>query len=299
MLSLTRELPDSLLYLTVADATVICFLAPLVSCLAYSLLLHEPVTTTEKLAGIVSFLGVVVIARPPFLFGAPSTDDSSAEDILLSYEAGSSPSQTLTTGPVTSAQRISAIIIGLIGVCGAAVAYISIRCIGNRAHSLVSVNYLSVLSTVVSAICMLSIPSIGFKLPASALEWTYLVSLGLCGFIMQFLVTKGLQNDKAGSRATNMVYTQLLFALAFDYIFLGRTPALSSVVGSILILGSVLYMALHANEGTVRESDHIQDDDNLGVDESTYAPEEDPGASAIPSGTYTKVVESHEAANAV
>ena len=287
------------MYLTVADATVICFLAPLVSCLAYSFLLHEPVTTVEKLAGVISFLGVVVIARPPFLFGAPSTDDSSVEDMVLSHSVNLSSSQTFTASQVTSAQRISATIIGLIGVSGAAVAYISIRWIGNRAHSLVSVNYLSVLSTVVSAICLLSIPSIGFKLPANALGWTYLLSLGLCGFIMQFLVTKGLQNDKAGSRATNMVYTQLLFALAFDYIFLGKTPALSSIVGSVLILGSVLYMALHVNEAKVTEGDDTQDDEEPVVDEGTYAPEEDPGASAIPSGTYTRVVESHEAANAV
>ena len=219
--------------------------------------------------------------------------------MVLSHSVNLSSSQTFTASQVTSAQRISATIIGLIGVSGAAVAYISIRWIGNRAHSLVSVNYLSVLSTVVSAICLLSIPSIGFKLPANALEWTYLLSLGLCGFIMQFLVTKGLQNDKAGSRATNMVYTQLLFALAFDYMFLGKTPALSSIVGSVLILGSVLYMALHVNEAKVTEGDDTQDDEEPVVDEGTYAPEEDPGASAIPSGTYTRVVESHEAANAV
>ena len=267
--------------------------------MAYSFLLHEPVTTSEKLAGIFSFLGVIVIARPPLLFGVQPTDNSSVDGTMASRNFSFSPRQTPSADPVTSAERISAIIIGLIGVSGAAVAYVSIRWIGNRAHPLVSVNYLSVLSTIVSAICLFSIPSIGFKLPANALEWILLLSLGFCGFIMQFLVTKGLQSDKAGSRATNMVYTQLLFALAFDYIFLGKTPALSSMVGSILILGSVLYMALHANETKARQDGEARDGDDAGGTQGTFAAEEDPGASAVHSGTYTRAVENQQATNAV
>ncbi len=260
------------MYLTVADATVICFLAPLVSCLAYSLLLHESVTATEKLAGVISFLGAIVIARPPFLFGAASGGKSSPR---THYNRAGYASQlrndnypiddNAADGQVTSAQRMSAIVVGLIGVCGAAVAYISIRWVGSRAHPLVSVNYLSVLSTVVSAICLLLVPGIGFRLPATVLEWAYLLSLGICGFIMQFLITEGLQNDKGGSRATNMVYTQLLFALAFDYIFLGITPRLSSIVGNLLILGSVLYVAFHVGTSKADKSLGTQGGEEAGV----------------------------------
>jgi drug/metabolite transporter (DMT)-like permease len=272
---------DSLLYLTVADATVICFLAPLVSCLAYSFLLHEPVTSTEKLAGFVSFLGVIVIARPPFLFGAASsttysssTNCGHAENGFQLANVDCSIDDDATAGQVTSEQRMSAIVVGLLGVCGAAVAYISIRWIGSRAHPLVSVNYLSVLSTLVSAICLLCVPGIGFRLPADTLEWAYLLSLGASGSIMQFLITEGLSNDKGGSRATNMVYTQLLFALAFDYIFLGIIPDLSSVVGNILILGSVLYLALYVGDSKVDRSVETRGGEEAGVVEGIDAEDE-------------------------
>ena len=54
----------------------------------------------------------------------------------------------------------------------------------------------------------------------------------------QRLLTEEPQNYKAGpsSRATDMVRTKLQFTLAFDYVLLGETGALFSVV---LIQGSV------------------------------------------------------------
>ncbi len=63
---------------------------------------------------------------------------------------------------------------------------------------------------------------------------------------MQFLLTAGLQHEK-GSRATNMVYTQMLFALAFDKIVWNTTPGAWGIAGSSLILGSALYVALLNN----------------------------------------------------
>ena len=42
-----------------------------------------------------------------------------------------------------------------------------------------------------------------------------------------------------------MVYTQMLFALAFDQIVWGVSPGVISIIGSSLILGSAIYVALH------------------------------------------------------
>ena len=64
---------------------------------------------------------------------------------------------------------------------------------------------------------------------------------------MQFLLTAGLAHEKS-SRATNMVYTQMLFALAFDKIVWGTVPGALSIVGSSLILGSALYIAMLNNK---------------------------------------------------
>lgn len=69
----------------------------------------------------------------------------------------------------------------------------------------------------------------------------------------QFLLAAGLQYEKS-SRATNMVYMQMLFALSFDKLIWGTTPGALSIVGSSLILGSAIYVAMHKENPTKAES---------------------------------------------
>lgn len=60
---------------------------------------------------------------------------------------------------------------------------------------------------------------------------------------MQFMITAGLSHEKS-NRATNMVYTNMLFALLFDRWVFGTIPGVWSLLGSGLILGSAIYVAL-------------------------------------------------------
>lgn len=46
-----------------------------------------------------------------------------------------------------------------------------------------------------------------------------------------------------------MVYTQMLFALSFDKLVWGTTPGALSIIGSSLILGSAIYVAMHKETG--------------------------------------------------
>ena len=252
-----------------SDATVITFLAPTVACWACSVLIHEPFTRSEQVAGVISFFGVVLIARPTSLLsdvshssGSPS---GSGIDGGIASTNATSPTDLRGLDNVTPAQRLGAVGVALIGVLGAACAYTTIRWIGKRAHPLISVNYFAAWSTIVSTVALLAVPGIGFRLPASLRQWIYLLFLGICGFVMQFLLTTGLAYEKS-SRATNMVYTQMLFALAFDKLVWNTSPGLLSILGSSLILGSALYVAVHNNK--VKESkETVEDaeDEELGL----------------------------------
>ncbi|KAI9678142.1 MAG: hypothetical protein M1817_006086 [Caeruleum heppii] len=234
----------SLLYLPIAEATVITFLAPTVACWACSILIHEPFTRMEQVAGLVSLLGVVLIARPAaFLFGsntAPiATGDIDGTPVPDTHKSSGANS----LDDVTSMQRLGAVGVALLGVAGAACAYTTIRWIGKRAHPLISVNYLATWCSIVSVVGLLVVPGVDFRLPANLRQWGLLLFLGLCGFAMQLLLTTGLQHEKS-SRATNMVYTQMLFALTFDKLLWGTTPGALSIVGSSLILSSAIYVAV-------------------------------------------------------
>jgi drug/metabolite transporter (DMT)-like permease len=179
---------DSLLYLPLADATVITFLAPSLACWACSYLINEPFTRMEQIAAYVSLFGVVLIARPTSLFSSSSAEAPTASgdgDMAVSYPNSTTHHADASNyDNVTPAQRAGAVGIAMIGVLGAAVAYTTIRWIGKRAHPLISVNYFAAWCTLVSIVMMLSLPGVGFLLPSNLKEWGYLFFLGICGFVM-------------------------------------------------------------------------------------------------------------------
>jgi drug/metabolite transporter (DMT)-like permease len=153
---------------------------------------------------------------------------------------------------VTPGERAGAVGMAMLGVLGATGAYTTLRWIGKRAHPLISVNYFSAWCTFVSVVMIIFLPGVAFVLPSNIKDWCYLVFLGMCGFIMQFLLAAGLQYEKS-SRATNMVYMQMLFALTFDKLVWGTTPGALSIIGSSLILGSAIYVAMKKENNNKKE----------------------------------------------
>ncbi|KAI9736863.1 MAG: hypothetical protein M1818_005914 [Claussenomyces sp. TS43310] len=225
----------SVKYLPLAEATVIRFLIPIITSWACSVFLNETFTKKEQLAGLVSLIGVAIIAHPGVIFG---TDENLQDPVQSGLDK------------VTSAQRLIAIGFSMIGIFGGSGAYTVIRVIGPRAHALISVNYFAFFTTIASAVSLLVIPGIGFKIPSSAREWLLLCSLGILGFFLQFLLTAGLQLDRS-SKATSMMYTQVLFALFLDWAIWGVVPGLWSAIGGIIVIISTLWVALQKTQKTV------------------------------------------------
>ncbi|KAK4904590.1 hypothetical protein LTR66_017887, partial [Elasticomyces elasticus] len=142
----------SLLYLPLADATVITFLAPGLACWACSILIKEPFTRIEQIGGLISLFGVLLIARPTSLFSAWShAPPASADgDMVPPVNGTVGIPDASNYDNVTPSQRLMAVGLALLGVLGAACAYTTIRWIGKRAHPLISVNYFAAWCTLVS-----------------------------------------------------------------------------------------------------------------------------------------------------
>ncbi|KAF8881634.1 hypothetical protein BD779DRAFT_1675384 [Infundibulicybe gibba] len=217
----------SLQYLSLSDATVLMFLAPLCTAIAGSLLLNEKFSAREALAGMFSLFGVILIARPAFIFGVSLSQGRA----LMSVVEKS-----------TSSQRLGAVGVALVGVLGAAGAHISVRAIGKRAHPLHSLTSFSMHSTIVSAAYMIATKS-PFVTPTH-LDWLGLLTLiGIFGLIAQVLLIMGLQRETA-SRGTLAIYTQVIFATILERIFFKSIPSALSVCGTLIILTSALYVIL-------------------------------------------------------
>ncbi|TFK38435.1 EamA-like transporter family-domain-containing protein [Crucibulum laeve] len=219
----------SLQYLSLSDATVLTFLAPMCTAVAGAVFLKEHVTKKQVFAGIFSLIGVVLIARPVSIFGEaakPPTDG----DIPDSSEKG------------TPAERLVAVGVALVGVLGSAGAYTSIAAIGKRAHPLHSMMSFSAQCVIVSSIAMIATRT-PLIIP-TRLDWLgMLVMIGVFGFIAQTLLTMGLQRETAG-RGSMAVYTQVIFAGILERIFFRSDPSVLSVFGTLMIIASALYVAL-------------------------------------------------------
>ena len=246
----THNLSDSVHYLPLAEATVFRFLVPIVTAFACSVLLGTSFTRKELLAGLIALAGVIIIAHPSSIFG-------SVGDNIDTNKAGQ-------VDEVTPTQRLIAIVVSTLGIFGASGAYTTIRIIGNRAHALMSVNYFAMLGTTGSALALLIVPGIGFTTPHGPREWILLILLGVLGFVLQFLLTAGLQLDKS-SKATSMLYSQIVFALIFDWAIWGVLPGGLSLFGGSIVVASTLWSALQKTQTTEKSSKAVVVDEETAL----------------------------------
>ncbi|KAF9446645.1 DUF6-domain-containing protein [Macrolepiota fuliginosa MF-IS2] len=223
----------SLQFLSLSDATVLTFLAPLCTAIAGALFLGEKLTRREALAGLLSLVGVILIARPPFIFRA---SNAKAPGNFLREGDPTRDSE------VTPEERLIAVGVALIGVLGATGVYTSLRAIGKRAHPLHALVSYSTQCVVVASIGMV-VTKTPFIVP-TRLDWlAMLVMIGIFGFIAQILLTMGLARETAG-RGTMAIYTQIVFATIFEQIFFNTMPTTLSAVGTFMIISCALYVAL-------------------------------------------------------
>jgi drug/metabolite transporter (DMT)-like permease len=158
----------SLQYLSLSDATVISFLAPPLACLACSYILKEPFTRTEKIATTISLFSVVLIAQPSTVFSSFSS--------VKNVESGANS--------ITSQQRLLGVAFCMMGVLGGGTQFICLRCVGDRVHPLISVNYLNVIVAIMAGTMLTVLPDLSFALPSTLADWLYLSILSASGIIL-------------------------------------------------------------------------------------------------------------------
>ncbi|CCU82867.1 /hypothetical membrane protein [Blumeria hordei DH14] len=215
-------------YLPLAEATIFRFLVPLVTTISCALLLHQSFTGGEFVASILALTGIVIIAHPT--------------NINTHFHNKGLEHYGNDLEKVSPMQRTIAIFVASLGVLAASGAYTCIRMIGERAHALLSVIYFSIAGTIGPLLIILLIPGISFTTPRGW-QWAFLVLLGLLGFALQFLLTKGLQLDTNG-RATSMLYSQIIFALLLDWLLWGNLPNPWSLIGGALVITSTVGSAV-------------------------------------------------------
>jgi drug/metabolite transporter (DMT)-like permease len=206
----------SLSILSLAEATIILFFAPLITTILAPLILKEKIHYHTLLAVIAGFIGMIIVIDPNNIWGVQKIDMYWLSGILYGiagalfyslYQIG-----TRVLAPVESAIT-SLFFSGAAGLLGTTI--------------LVLIDY-----DPASGMRAWTVPSHS--------EWIVLIIVGLFGAIGQFLILGAYAKAKATTLAP-ISYTHIIWATLFGYFFFFSVPDLQTVLGGLLIVVSGIY----------------------------------------------------------
>jgi drug/metabolite transporter (DMT)-like permease len=198
----------AVVHLSLAEATVIQYTNPIFAAVIAARVLGERIGAREGASLAAGLAGVLLVARPAFLFGG-----------------GVGPE------PV-------AVAIGFTGAVFSGAAYVTVRKLGATEHPLVIIFYFALISTLGGVPTALP----GWIWPTGA-EWMLLLGVGVTTHLGQICITRGLKLEPAG-RATAVGYLQIVFAAAWGALFFAEYPDAGTLLGAGLIVVGTLLLVL-------------------------------------------------------
>lgn len=201
-----------------ADATVIMFSNPVFTSVLAWIFLKERCTIWDCVFTVFTITGVILIARPPFIFGKH----------LSGIESNYS-------------NHIKGAVAAFAGAIGAACTIVILRKIGKSVHYYLSVWYYAVIGLIE---CIITVSILGeWKIPSCGRDRWMLMLIAVLGIAGQSFLTKALQIEKAGPVAL-MRTADVVLAFIFQFIFFNRAPTWWSLGGALCVVASTSGIAL-------------------------------------------------------
>jgi drug/metabolite transporter (DMT)-like permease len=193
------------------DAVVIFQTQPVWTALFAALFLGERASPRVFVGCAVALVGVALVARPVWLFGAPSDGAGAVDGGGL--------------GPLLAA--ISAVL--------AAIAYVIVRALRQSDPPLTVVFWFAVVATPASLPGVIADP-----VAPQGVEWLLLLGIGLTVQAAQMLMTRALHREPAG-RVSAASYVQLTFSYLIGLTFFDEVPTTTSLLGAgCTVLGAAV-----------------------------------------------------------
>lgn len=209
----------ALLSLPISEIVTIISMIAIFNGIIGSYLLGEPYLKIEKILGAISFVGVFLIVRPPFIFGTEENDGHAPTGSLPRYLAG-----LLTLG--------CAVIYSFVQV--------NLREIQKRMSAFVATFYINLGYVVFLGVYFMLV---GSHKSLTLWEVTLIIGSSVFHLTHLILIAKALQLEKPA--VVGLVgYTNLVFSPIFDLVIFGTLPSLYTVLGASLIVGSCVKLLL-------------------------------------------------------
>ncbi|XP_062436418.1 solute carrier family 35 member G1, partial [Rhea pennata] len=195
-----------------ADVTVLTFSSPVFTSLLAWIFLKEKYSIWDLLFTLFAIAGVVLIARPPFLFGS---------------------SVTGIEGDYTD--HLKGTIAAIASAVSAALTFVILRKVGKSVHYFLSIWYYAVIG-LTGCVITLSLTN-EWSLPHCGKDRVLLILIAVLGLGGQIFLTKALQIEKAGPVAI-MKTMDVVFAFILQILFLNHLPTWWTVGGALCVIAS-------------------------------------------------------------
>lgn len=216
-------------HLPLPDAVTLQFTTPPFAAAFAVVLAGEKWMFLDMAGAVACLLGVMLIAHPSWLFGAPTAAPT-------------------TVAAKDSGDDLAAILVALLGAALAGLAYMSVRKIGHAASANVMVLYYGALS-----VPMVILGSKGLRgtwnvwgvsdLSLSFWQCCLMVMTGFSAYAGQYLINLGLQHETAAT-GTLATCTQIVWTYIFELAVLHEALNGWSIAGTVLILGFMLVVGI-------------------------------------------------------
>lgn len=229
--------------MNIGDAAAIVYSSPFITGILAAIFLKERITIFNLLATFVSFGGVILVSRPPFIFGSKDGD--------------------------AGVTRFAVAGVAFCGTLCNSIGILCVRKIGNDINGYSLLYYFSVVSCVVP----LTINGItgSFPMPPCGGRRWLLVAVGLLGFLGQLSFVKAIQLEEAMLVAVIRT-VDVLFGYILEITIFGSTLSLLSVLGALLVISAATAVGLNKIGCTLKICKRSQSTDTSTNEESAVNP---------------------------
>ena len=205
------------------DATVIQFTSPVFTSLFAYLILQESCAILDAVCGLLSFVGIIIVARPSFIFG------ERFGHVSVMFHSGRIPRDMK--------EKLYLMGIGfvLLGAVFLSLYYVLTRKVGQNLHYLLNIFYPSLLGSIFIPIMMLPYDHLMF--PGCWKARVCMLLVGVCGYLGLILLSQSLKLEEAGPLIL-VRNLDIIYAFLLQYTFWGILPTWWSMLGAIVIISA-------------------------------------------------------------
>lgn len=214
----------------ISDTLVITFTSPFFCAIFSQVILKERCRWFDIACGCVSFIGVLIVARPDFLFGS----NQSPKTVLFQR-------RKLPRSKYEFVYLLGVFYALLGGTC-LALYFVLTRKFANKNSQLLTIFFPSLFGSILSPLIMV-LQQHKFVFPSSIVSQISIVSVGLTSLVALCFLTLSLRLENATT--VNLIRNvDVLYAFLLQYFAMGIKPTIWNIAGGILIIAATTVMTL-------------------------------------------------------